>query len=525
MEKGVDQTSYIIIESSTILPKTTTASCYRSKPISEFLTEFKATLKELFDERAQDESAYIKRDFAPDFLNRIMAHKPLSVAIPAQYGGRGALPKECISLLQAASYESISLTLIFGINIALFIEPFAKYGVDELKPAVFERFIERGHMGGLMITEPDYGSDALNMKTAYTQNEQGNYNIKGTKHWQGLTGMAEYWLVAARKQTSSGALSRDVDLFMTDDTQAAQNIKVSERFNNYGLYPIPYGRNEIDIEVPGSHRLIPETTGIKLLMDTLHRSRLQFPGMATGFVKRALDEATAHCNQRLIRGKALGQFDQVQSDLVKLERAYTLCSAMCFWSAENSSIDRDLSLQGIMANTFKALVSDLMQESAQILTQLSGSKGYHIGSLGSRAIMDSRPFQIFEGPNDMLFTQLAEMILKKMFKSKEMNLYQFLKTYEYSAAAAELFAKDTNLTLEKAMPQRKLVVLGRAMAKIIMADRVLDLSNAGFNQDMVDNCIISLKQEVSNLLNSYQNQTNSAPTVHFNDDSAWQGLL
>ena len=178
-----------------------------------------------------------------------------------------------------------------------------------------------------------------------------------------------------------------------------------------------------------------------------------------------------------------------------------------------------------MANTFKALVSDLMQESAQILTQLSGSKVYHIGSLGSRAIMDSRPFQIFEGPNDMLFTQLAEMILKKMFKSKEMNLYQFLKTYEYSAAAAELFAKDTNLTLEKAMPQRKLVVLGRAMAKIIMADRVLDLSNAGFNQDMVDNCIISLKQEVSNLLNSYQNQTNSAPTVHFNDDSAWQGLL
>ena len=71
----------------------------------------------------------------------MMAHKPLSVAIPSQYGGRGALPKECISPLQAASYESIPLTLIFGINIALFIEPFAKYGVDALKPAVFDRFI------------------------------------------------------------------------------------------------------------------------------------------------------------------------------------------------------------------------------------------------------------------------------------------------------------------------------------------------------------------------------------------------
>ena len=419
----------------------------------------------------------------------------------------------------------IILTLIFGINIALFIEPFAKYGVDALKPAVFDRFINQNHMGGLMITEPDYGSDALNMKTAYTQNEKGQYSIKGTKHWQGLTGMAEYWLVAARKQSDSGALSRDVDLFMTDDTQAAQHIKVTERFNNYGLYPIPYGKNVIDIEVPESHRLIPETTGIKLLMDTLHRSRLQFPGMATGFVKRALDEATVHCNQRLIRGKALGQIDQVKSELIKLERAYTLCSAMCFWSAQNSSIDNDLALEGIMANTFKAIVSDLMQESAQILTQLSGSKGYHIKSLGARAIMDSRPFQIFEGPNDMLFTQLAEMVLKKMFKSKEMNLLKFFKTYEYSAQAADLFATDTDLTLEKALPQRKLVKLGRAMAKIIMADRVLDLSNAGFNQDLVDNCIISLKQEVSNLLNSYKNQACNSPTEHYDEDSAWQGLL
>ena len=454
-----------------------------------------------------------------------MEHKPLSVAIPSNFGGRGALPKECISLLQAASYESISLTLIFGINIALFIEPFAKYGVDKIKPKVFDRFINEGHMGGLMITEPDYGSDALNMKTAYTKNENGNYKIKGTKHWQGLTGMAEYWLVAARKQTGSGALSRDVDLFVTDDTQAEQKIKVTERFNNYGLYPIPYGKNVIDIEIPESHRLIPETTGIKMLMDTLHRSRLQFPGMATGFVKRALDEATLHCNERLIRGKALGQFDQVKSDLIKLERAYTLCSAMCFWSAQNSSIDNDLSLHGIMANTFKAIVSDLMQESAQILTQLSGSKGYHIKSLGARAIMDSRPFQIFEGPNDMLFTQLAEMILKKMFKSKEMNLLQFLKTYEYSAAAADLFSTDTNITLEKAMSQRKLVLLGRAMAKIVMADRVLDLSNAGFNQEMVDNCIISLKQEVSNLLNSYQNQTSNSPTENYIENSNWLGLL
>ena len=45
-------------------------------------------------------------------------------------------------------------------------------------------------MGGLMITEPDFGSDALNMQTSNVK-EGSNYHIKGTKHWQGLTGMAD----------------------------------------------------------------------------------------------------------------------------------------------------------------------------------------------------------------------------------------------------------------------------------------------------------------------------------------------
>lgn len=492
---------------------------------ADFITEFKATLKTLFEERSQNEAAYTERSFPQAFWDKVMAHKPLSVAIPSQWGGRGALPAECMSLLQAASYESIPLTLIFGINIALFIEPFAKYGDDSLKPAVFERFIEKNNMGGLMITEPDHGSDALNMKTAYTQAEDGTYHLRGLKHWQGLTGMADYWLVAARKQTSNGALSRDVDLFMTDDTDHAQHINVTELYNNNGLYPIPYGKNDIDIKLPGTHRLIPETTGIKMLMDTLHRSRLQFPGMAAGFVKRALDEATKHGKERMIRGNSLSDFDQVQSDLVKLERAYTICSAMCFRSADSTSIDHDLALSGIEANTFKAVVSDLMQESAQILMQLQGGKGYQFKSLGSRAIMDSRPFQIFEGPNDMLFTQLAEMMLKPMKRSKQMNLLEYLKIYEHSAQAAQLFEKDINVTLEKTYPQRKLVILGRCMAKVILANHVLTLSNSGFNPGMIDNCIISLRQEVSQLMNNFHNQKTNGPTEGYDENSSWRDLL
>ena len=494
-------------------------------PFKKFITDYKSTLAELFAERNQREHEFTERAFSKAFYEKVMAHTPLSVAIPSEYGGRGAHPRECMSLLQASSYESIPLTLIFGINIALFIEPFAKYGQEGIKQRIFDKFLQEQNMGGLMITEPAHGSDALNMKTYYTENDNGSYQLKGTKHWQGLTGMADYWLVAARGQKAGGALGRDVDLFVSEDNIPAQHIEVTELYNNNGLYPIPYGVNEIDITLPSTHRLIPETTGIKMLMDTLHRSRLQFPGMATGFVKRALDEATKHCNERMVRGHSLLQFDQIQKQLVQLETSYTICSAMCFRSATSTSIKHDLALSGIEANTFKAVVSNLMQESAQTLMQLLGGKGYRIQSLGSRAIMDSRPFQIFEGPNEMLFTQLAEMMIKPMSRSKQMNMLEYMKTYENSSQSAALFSNSINVTLEKGMSQRKLVLIGHAMAKVILAHHVLSLSNSGFNKGMIDNCIDRLRCDVSNLMNSYAEQTSVMPTEGYDEGSAWNDLL
>ncbi len=498
---------------------------FRTLAFNEFIGDLKQTLHEVFEVYNHDEAGFHARRFPQDMLKKIMDHVPLSVGIPSEYGGRGAKPKECMSLLQAASYESIPLTLIFGINIALFCEPFGKYGQKSIKQQIFDKFLMEQHMGGLMITEPEHGSDALNMKTAYNQTENGHYHLAGIKHWQGLTGMADYWLVAARKKTSSGALGRDVDLFVTEDHVTDQHINVRELYKNNGLYPIPYGLNQIDINIPETHRLIPETTGIKMLMDILHRSRLQFPGMAIGFIKRTLDDATRHCNERIIRGNPLLQFDQVKAMLTELETSFTICSAMCFRSSSSTSIDHDLALSGIEANTFKAVVSDLMQQSAQIYMQLLGGKGYRIKSMGSRAIMDSRPFQIFEGPNDMLFTQLAEMMMKMMKKSKENNLLVFMKNYDLSKNAAKCFAKDINIILEKGIPQRKLVILGQAMAKVILGDHLMSMANNGFNPSMITNCMDRLRRDVSNLINNYNEQSSICPSEGYNESSSWLDIL
>ena len=497
-------------------------SCQNSFP--EFIDHFNTSLRTAFYEIDDVEQFSKHRRFPPKVLAKIMSANPLSAAIPMEYNGRGAKVYECLSILEAASYESLSLSLIFGINIALFLEPLGKYGHETVKQRVFSKFLKEKNMGGLMITEPDYGSDALNMQT-YNQKKGNHFHIKGIKHWQGLTGMADYWVMTCRNKSESGSLGRDIDFFITEEADKAQKIKVLEYYDNIGLYPIPYGLNEIDIKVPEENKLIPESTGLKLMMDLLHRSRLQFPGMAMGFIRRMLDDTLNYCQKRYVGGKALLELDSIKHQISKIQSAFTVCSAMCHRSSQFSGIDNNVAGDAIEANTMKAYVTDLMQMCAQTSVQLHGAMGYREEHIAARGIADSRPFRIFEGSNEMLYSQIGEMVLKKMSRKKIMNLYQFFQEFELTQNSYDRFKNEVNITLETGISQRKLVDLGRIISRVISANMVISMSNKGFRKDLVEKCIDSLRQDVKSLVCTYGVHSDVDPTIDYNQESKWVNFI
>lgn len=482
----------------------------------EFLNQFENTLGSVFKE---GEDAYLTRGLPKDVLNSIMGHKPLSVAIPKEYGGRGTKVKECLAVLSSASYQSLPLSLVFGINIALFLEPFAKYAQESVKNSVFKRFLEKQNMGGLMITELDYGSDALNMQT-FNQKEENLFKLNGIKHWQGLTGMADYWLITSRAKNEKGELSRDIDFFLCDANAENQKIEVEEYYNNIGLSMIPYGKNIIDIKVPESYKLIPETSGIKMMLDVLHRSRMQFPGMATGFIKRMLDEAISYCKNRIVGGKNLLSLDQVQFQISKIQSAFTLSSAMCFKSSQISGIEHNLSSEGITANVMKAYVTDLMQESSHSAMQVHGGEGYKRETIAGRGIMDSRPFQIFEGSNEMLYTQISEMVLKLMKRKKDFNIYNFFKDSALTNLSHSFFKSVTNFSVSTDLSQRKMVELGKVFSRVISLNFVLEMGEKGFRNDLVKNCIESVALEVTQILGSFNALNTNVVIENYNENKS-----
>lgn len=488
---------------------------------SQFINQYKKKLYNLFNIEQDINSLSLERGLPNSVLKGIMDCKPLSTFIPKEYGGRGAITYEALSMLEASSYESLPLSLMMGINGALFLQPLANYGEETVKEEVFKRFLEDNAMGGLMITEPDFGSDALRMETSFFQKESsGNYHVQGTKHWAGLTGMADYWLITARRQANNGSLGRDIGFFVHDERNGG--IKVKEYYKNLGLYMLPYGKNEINISVPENYKLKPKSIGIKMMLDILHRSRLQFPGMGMGFLRRILDEAHKHCKQRLVGGQSLFSYDQVKERISRLQSSFTICSAMCSFTSEHVPLSKDTSSFDVAANSIKTVTTDLMQNASQSLLQLMGAKGYRLDHIAGRAVIDSRPFQIFEGSNDILYQQISESVIKLMKRLKLSNLYEFLSEYKYTEQASEHLKETLNFELDMKIAQDKLVDLGRVLSRLISLEFTIRLGEKNFNKSLINSTIETLKGDIKRLMSSFDYAGEATVIENYQESSSWQ---
>jgi hypothetical protein len=253
--------------------------------------------------------------------------------------------------------------------------------------------------------------------------------------------------------------------------------------------------------------------------------------MGMGFLKRMLDEAVKHTLDRSVGGRSLYSYDQVQMRLAKLQSAYTVCSAMCFNSAGKAGIENNLSGIGIEANSVKTYVTDLMQESSQSLLQLTGAKGYRLDHIAGRSIVDSRPFQIFEGSNDILYIQIAEGVQKLMSQgdksgySGKNNFLQFLKNYDLTSLAAEhLDKKMLDFTLNEQLPQRRLAAFGMIISRITAVNMVLKLTGTGFNKSLVESSLSSLRQEIASLISGYHSENNGVYIEGYEEGSSWSDL-
>lgn len=430
---------------------------------------------------------------------------PFKNAIEKDYNGDGLDVPKNLHVLESASYHSIPLTLLYGINLALFLQPLAKYGTPELKKTVLSDFLSERKAGGLMISEPKHGTDAMNMQTTF-ERVGDKIRIRGVKHWQGLTGQADFWLVAGR-MIQNQKLDKKISFCVVP-----QELVEYELYETQGLSLIQYGKNYLDLEVPAANFLEESDSSANKLLDILNRSRMQFTGMAIGYMKKILLKTEIQASQRLIRGKSISSIPSVQTAMSILQVYYTITRACNYYSSKNSGVEFDLSTETIIANSTKVTVTDFMQKSSDSNIQLSGGNSFLAGHFGFEGLKDSRPFCIFEGPNDMLLNQIGRLAIIGMRRSKMTNLRDYILNVVFAKSHVDLpenmpSSCDYTIEFDKMNQTGYASCVGKLTSDLVNIHLLYNLQSRGFDQYLIDNAIIYLENKFKSELYNLQNNS------------------
>jgi alkylation response protein AidB-like acyl-CoA dehydrogenase len=417
-------------------------------------------------------------DFLAANFARIDEHTPYPDAVLQEYLEMGALRqfvpealggdfKSAVGLMEfveLTSFHSLPLGLSIGIAGSLFLRPVVLHGQAELRDPIVSEFLTKPALGGLMLTEPSGGTDVAAFQTSYTV-DAGAISLTGTKCWGGLTGKAGHWLVAARLKRGGKLTNRMALIYVP---LSSNGIKVHTYFNVLGLRPIPYGETHYSgTRLPESSIVaLPDESPTRAIYDTLFRSRLGLPSISAGHCKRMAQEATRRAGSHTVSGHPIADFDQVQLTLSHLRGMYEVTHSLGKFSGEWMDTHPEVTGDTTLANTAKIICTETMSMASDAALQLFASAAYKRNHIVGRGFVDSRPFRIFEGVNEVLDEQIYEMIVRRNgscdpeMVASELAHYGLMPSGKIYKTTLELFA-------EPATTQRVRVALGRILAWIV----------------------------------------------------------
>ena len=404
------------------------------------------------------------RPYPEAVLQEYLALGALAHFVPEELGGKFKSAVGLIEFVELTSYYSLPLGLSVGIAGSLFLRPVVLHAPAAVRDPIVTEFLNKPAVGGLMLTEPTGGTDVSAFRTSYTV-DADTLSLTGTKCWGGLTGKAEHWLVAARLKRGGKLTSRMALLYVP---LSSAGITVHTYFDALGLRPIPYGETHYtDVQLPGSHIVaLPGESPTRAIFDTLFRSRLGLPSISAGHCKRMAEEATRRAETHFVSGHPISHFDEIQFSLSDLRGMYELTRGLGHFAAAWMDSHSDITGDNTLANTAKIICTETMNMASDVALQIFASAAYKRNHIVGRGYVDSRPFRIFEGVNEVLDESIYEMILRRNGScdgeavERELAHYGLHPSGKIYKTAIELFHKP-------ATAQRHRVALGRILAWLV----------------------------------------------------------
>jgi alkylation response protein AidB-like acyl-CoA dehydrogenase len=428
------------------------------------------------------------------FLSDFLKLKPLHCFVPAALGGTYDGTATCMTMLETVSYHCLPLGLALGITGSLFLQPMAKLAPRELASKILPDFLENSELGGMMITEPTGGTDIFGLQSTLEIND-GRATLNGVKCWGGLTGRAEHWLVAARIKRGDKLTRRVAMIYVP---LASDGIEVEHYFDALGLQPISYGSTRYtDVSLPESYVITPPGgSALRDIYDTLFRSRMGVSAIAAGQCRRMVDEVTERANARFTFGRPIAEYDQVQYRLSTLRGIEQANQSIWHFVGAWKDSHNDVSGDHVLANASKVVSTDGLMAAADSAMQVFAGAAYKRNHVVGRAFTDSRPFQIFEGSNDVLHENTYEVLASRYGGVDPETVGQELERYGLKLSDSIPVPVRDTLVLSDELSQRQKVQYGKIVSWMLVMS-MLEHESSNNGSPVEDGIRLALRSMVS----------------------------
>jgi alkylation response protein AidB-like acyl-CoA dehydrogenase len=347
-------------------------------------------------------------DACRNWVRQLGAAGYLRFCVPAAWGGAaGAVESRSLCVLREALASHDALVDFAFAMQGLGSGAITLGGTDALRAAWLPRVARGDAIAAFALSEPDAGSDAAALRTTAAR-VAGGWRIDGRKTWISNGGIADFYCVFARTNPAA-APAKGITAFLV--TADAPGLAVAERIDV--MSPHPLATLSFDrCFVPDEALLGVENEGFSLAMRTLDVYRVSVAAAATGFARRALQEALGHAAGRAMFGATLGAQPLAQAMLGDMATDVDTAALLTYRAAwqRDSQAGR---MTGVAAMA-KLGATELAQRVIDQALQLHGARGVRVGEVVERLYRDIRALRIYEGASEVQRMLVGRELLKAL---------------------------------------------------------------------------------------------------------------
>lgn len=257
-----------------------------------------------------------QEDWWPDDLFKQMGELGLlGITAPEALGGSGQNEFTQALVSEVISKWNPAVGLSHGAHDNLCLNNLLRNGSEAQVKKYVPGLCSGDLVGGLGLTEPGAGSDALGSMATTARRDGDDYVINGSKIYITNGPIADVILLYAKTDKSKGAKGISAFIIETDNP----GFKVAQKLDKMGFRGSPTGELVFDeCRVPASAMVGAENSGVSVVMSGLDLERAMVTSVCVGMAERALELGLEYAKIREQFGKPIASFQMVQSKLAEI---------------------------------------------------------------------------------------------------------------------------------------------------------------------------------------------------------------